>query len=87
MEGSPKKWAHDISEGLLSVNAVSLKRVPPPDMKLMWVNLQGVLKEVRAIAVPEGDFAALKAKNMKMTRLNQAMMILNAYARKNKVAL
>lgn len=87
MEGSPKKWAEDVAGGLVSLNAVAMKRVVPSDIKLMWVNLQMVLKEIRSSAVAEGDHDALKAKSMKMGRINQAMMVINAFAKKNKLPL
>lgn len=87
IEGSPKKWAEDVSEGLHSLNLTSLKRCTPADIKVMMGNLQLVQKELRNLAVPEGDAMALKMKNMKMTRINQALMMINAFVKKTRMTI
>jgi len=82
ISGNPKKMAQDIADGFLSLSAPGLKKYAPVDLKVILNNLAIVQREIRAIQVPQEDALAIKAKNMRLTRLRQAETVLRAYCKK-----
>lgn len=83
--GNPKKFAEDIGDGFQSLNDATLKKYNQKDLKMILVNLQIVQRELRAEQVALDDVMAVKSKNMKMSRINQAMVILQAFAKKRGI--
>lgn len=83
--GNPKKMAQDIAEGFLSLSAPGLKKFAPADLKIILSNLAVVQREIRAVQVPAEDALAIKAKNMRLSRLRQAEMVLRAYCKKMRI--
>ncbi len=86
-DGSPKKYAQDIANGLHNFTRATLKRYTFPELKKIMGGLQVVAKEIRSQAIPSGDYDGLKQKGMKTQRINSAMMVLRAWARENKAQL
>ena len=87
ISGSPKKMAQDIADGFLMLSPPMLRPYTPADLKTILTNLGIVARELRAQQIPLEDFMAIKAKNMKLTRVNQAEMIIRNYGRKNRIPL
>ena len=87
ISGNPKKIAQDISEGFMIISAPALKRYNAADLKTIMNNIAMVSRELRAEQIPLEDVMALKKKNMKVSRLNQAEMIIRAHCKKFRIAL
>ena len=87
ISGNPKKIAQDISEGIVLISSPMLKRYNAADMKIIMNNMAIVSRELRAQQIPLEDVMALKKKNMKITRMNQAEMIIRAHCRKLRIPL
>ena len=85
--GSPKKMAQDIAEGFFSLSPPMLKQYTPADLKTIQVNLGIVTRELRQEQPLQDDLMAIKARNMKLSRLNQAEVVLRAYAKKKRINL
>ncbi len=85
--GSPKKLAQDVAAGFFSLSPPVLKQYTPADMKIVLANLQLVTREIRQTQVPLEDVQQLKAKNMQLTRMNQAEMVLRSYCKKKRIPL
>ena len=85
ISGNPKKIAQDISEGVVSVSSPMLKRYNAADIKIILNNMAIVSRELRAQQIPLEDVMALKKKNMKITRMNQAEMIIRAHCKKMRI--
>ena len=85
--GSPKKMAEDIAEGYVSLNEANLKKYNPQDLKTILNNLQLVLRDLRAQQGTLEDTMAVKLKNMKMSRVNQTMTLVQAFAKKRMIHL
>ncbi len=83
--GNPKKLAQDISEGFMSLSAPSLKKYVPADLKIIMTNLTVVQREIRSLQVPQDDALLIKAKNMRVSRLRQAEMVIRAYCKKMRI--
>jgi hypothetical protein len=64
-----------------------LKAYTPADLKTILTNLGMVAREIRQEQVPQEDVLALKAKNMKLSRLNQAEIVVRAYCKKKRIAV
>ena len=87
ISGNPKKIAQDISEGIVLISSPMLKRYNAADMKIIMNNMAIVSRELRAQQIPLEDVMALKKKNMKITRMNQAEMIIRAHCKKLRIPL
>ena len=85
--GSPKKMAEEIAAGYHSLNDAVLKKYTPQDLKTIISNLQVVLRELRAEQVDLDDVTVVKAKNMKMSRVTQAMTMVQAFAKRRRIRL
>ncbi|HEY5974911.1 MAG TPA: hypothetical protein VIU41_09225 [Geobacteraceae bacterium] len=85
--GSPKKLAQDIAEGFLMLSPPVLKNYTPGDLKTIIANIGIVARELRQGAIPPDDVMAIKARNMKLSRLNQVEMVILAYCKKKRVPL
>ena len=87
ISGNPKKIAQDISEGVVIVSSPMLKRYNAADIKTILNNMAIVSRELRAEQIPLEDVMALKKKNMKITRMNQAEMIIRAHCKKLRIPI
>ena len=87
ISGNPKKLAQDISAGYQSLSPPALKRYSPADLKVILANLAVVQREVRQTQVPLEEVVLIKAKNMQLSRLNQAEVVLRSYCRKKRIAI
>ena len=87
ISGNPKKLAQDIATGYQSLSPPGLKKYTPVDLKIILANLGLVMREVRRMQVSLEDVELLKAKNMQISRLNQAEMVLRSYCKKMRIPL
>ncbi|HEX9777430.1 MAG TPA: hypothetical protein VGA63_04725 [Geopsychrobacteraceae bacterium] len=87
ISGSPKKMAQDIADSYLSLSPPMLKKFTPADLKTILNSLAQVKREIRQIQVPLEDVVLVKAKNMKLSRLNQAEIVLRSYCKKKRIPL
>jgi ATP-dependent 26S proteasome regulatory subunit len=85
--GSPKKLAQDIAGGYMMLSPPMLKAYTPADLKTILTNLGMVAREIRQEQVSQEDVLAVKAKNMKLSRLNQAEIVVRAYCKKKRIAV
>jgi hypothetical protein len=87
ISGNPKKMAQDIAGGYMSLSPPSLKKYTPADLKVILNNLTTVKREVRQIQVPLEDVDLVKAKNMQLSRLNQAEVVLRSFCKKQRIPI
>ena len=87
MAGSAKKLAQDVSDGYLSFSPPMLRKYSPVDIKLVLANLALVTRELRQEQIPLDDIMAVKMRNMKLTRLNQAEVVIRAYCTKKRIPI
>ena len=87
ISGNPHKLAMDIALGYANVTMATLKRYGQQDLKTLNVNLNIVLRELRREQVPLEDIMAIKMKNMKIQRVNQALSIIRIYCRKKRIVV
>lgn len=87
ISGNPKKIAQDIAAGYQSLSPPGLKRYNPADLKIILNNINLVKREIRQIQVPQDDTMQIKAKNMQISRMNQAEMVLRTYCKKMRIPI
>ncbi len=85
--GSPKKMAQDIAEGFFSLSPPLLRQYTPGDLKIIVSHLGIVAREIRQEQIPLEEVMALKTKNMKLSRINQAEIVVRAYCKKKRIPL
>ncbi len=85
ISGSPKKLAQDIAGGFYSLSPPGLKKYTPGDLKIVLSNLILVQREIRQTQVPLDEVPLVKIKNMQLSRLNQAEMVLRSYCKKMRI--
>jgi hypothetical protein len=78
--GNPKKLAYDVAQGYQQFTRATLRAYNLEELKVLLFNLNVVLREVRATQIPMEDIDALKEKNVKIRRLNQAINTIQSYA-------
>jgi hypothetical protein len=77
--GNPKKLAYDVAQGYQQFTQATLRAYNVEELKVLLFNLNIALREVRAAQVPLEDIEALKEKNVKIRRLNQAINTIQSY--------
>ncbi len=87
ISGNPKKLAQDIANGFQSLSPPGLKKYTPADLKIILSNLTLVQREVRQLQIPLDEVMQLKEKNMQISRLNQALMVLRSYCKKMRIPI
>jgi len=76
--------ARDIGDGFVTVNPIFLKRFTPEVLKKLIASMNKVMLLVRNEKFPTGDIEAIKRRNMRLSRLNNAMMIIKNFARERR---
>lgn len=87
ISGSPKKVARDIADGFTMLSPPMLRNYTQADMKVILANLAIVTRELRQEQIPLSDIMALKTRNMKLSRLHQAEIVIRAYCKKHRIAI
>jgi hypothetical protein len=87
ISGNPKRIAQDLAEGFFLISPPLLKQYSAADFKTVLTNMAIVARELRQETIPLDDVLALKFRNMKLSRLNQAEMVIRAFCKKRRIAL
>ena len=87
ISGNPLAIAKEIGEGFHSVTQATLKKYTPADLKIINNSLQQVLRDARGEVTPSDDPEAVRKKNLRIQRLNQAIMMLANYCRQQRIPL
>ena len=85
ISGNPKKLAQDVAEGFFMFSPPMLRNYTPADIKVVLANLALVTRDLRQEQIPLDDIMALKQRNMKLTRMNQAETVIRAYCQKKRI--
>ena len=83
--GSPTKMARDIAEGYMTLSPPGLKQYTPADLKTILNHIALVGRDLRQEIIPADDISAIKARNMKLSRLNQAAVVIRAFCKKHRI--
>jgi len=85
--GSPKKLAQDVRDGFFNLSAPMLRQYTPQDIKTVLANLALVARELRQETIPLEDVQALKRRNMQLSRLNQAEVVIRSFCKQRRIPI
>lgn len=83
--GSPKKIAQDIADGYMSFSPPMLRTYTGADMKIILNNIAIVTRDLRQEQIAHDDSLAIKQRNNKLSRLNQAAVVIRSYCQKKRI--
>ena len=75
--GSAYAMSRDIAEGMILINANTLKKFTPGELKQLAFELDKVQKETRADQPPLDDTQAIQKRGRKLSRITAALQIIN----------
>jgi hypothetical protein len=84
--GSPKKFAQDIADGYMSLSPPMLRTYTGADMKIILNNITMVIRDLRQEQIAQDDSLAIKQRNNKLSRLNQASVVIRSYCQKRRIS-
>ena len=87
ISGNPVTMAREIGDGFNPLTLATLKRFMPADLKVINNSLRQVLRDARAETPSPGDNEAVRKKNLRIQRLNQAILILANYCRQHRISV
>ncbi len=77
----------DISEGYVTVNPLFLKPLDSDVIKQLYKEIQRAQNEIRGEKFPHNDIQAIRQRNMRLQRLNSALMIIRNYLKQRKIII
>jgi hypothetical protein len=85
LQGNPKKFAEDISNGFFYVTKPYLKNLSPELFKQIFHALKITQRDVRALVATELE--GTKDKQIRLIRIGNTLVVMENYARKNRMIL
>lgn len=85
--GNPLGYARDIAEGNAPFTVLQLKKMTEEELRKIFANLNIALREVRTSAVADRDIEGMRRRAHKLQRLNNAIFLLESYAKKLRITL
>lgn len=76
--GSAPAMASQICEGFLLLSTATLKGFLPGDLTNLRMEVDKLLREIRALVPAQDDAQAQAARNRKIARLSSAMQVIQA---------
>ena len=84
---SPKAVAYDISEGYIAVNPLFLKPLDDNELKELYAEIIRAQAVVRSERFPHSDVMAIRRRNVRLSKLHSAAMIIRNFARGRRTIL
>lgn len=85
LQGNPKKFAEDIAKGFFYVTPPFLKNLDIGEIKVLYQSLKVVQRDTRAkVTFKEEE---IRDKQICLMRINQAITVIENYARKKRFFL
>ncbi|MFQ5846466.1 MAG: hypothetical protein ACE5IQ_02205 [Candidatus Methylomirabilales bacterium] len=85
--GNPLVMAREVADGFRTLSPATLKKYTHADLKIVNTSLQQTLRDSRGDVTPPGDAEAIRKKNLRIQRLNRAILLLTNYCRQNRIPL
>lgn len=78
MGGSATNMAGQICEGFILVSSATFRGYTVPDLQLLRMELDKLLRTTRAEVPPSDDALAQQARNRKISRLSSSLQVVGA---------
>ncbi len=82
-----KAFANDVADGFKFINPLVLKSFELVNYKDIYKCLTKIQREIRSEPFPTNDTPKIRRRNIRLQRLNNAMMVLQHSAKVKKVLL
>lgn len=82
--GSAYAMANQICEGYASLNIVAVKRFNDAELNSLRFELDKLIKSLRGEVIPEGELDRVKERNRKVSRINQALLVIQGHLQKKR---
>jgi len=79
--------AGEIADGFVFVSPIFLKKFSPDIIKKLLTAINKTMILVRNSKFPTGDIEGIKKRNMKLSRLNNASMVIKNFAKERRMIL
>lgn len=79
--------AQDIAEGYITLSPPMLRQYNQNDMRTILNHLEMATRTLRQEKIPLEDVMAIKARNHKISRVNQAMVMLRANCKRRGIRI
>lgn len=76
---NPRKLANDIAQGFQQITPLSLRQYDLNDLNIILYHLNLVLRDLRSKPAAPADMEATRDRNLKMSRLNQAISVIQTH--------
>jgi len=87
ISGNPKKMAQDIAEGYITLSPPVLRQYTQSDMRTILNHLEMTIRTLRQEKIPLEDVMALKARNHKISRVNNTMVMVRGYCKRRGIKI
>ncbi len=84
---SMKMVALDVAEGFITINPLFLKKFDKDMLKELFENLNRALTGIRNEKLDYANQTALRARNLKLQRMHNSMIIIRNIAREKRMPL
>jgi len=84
MGGSAYAMARDITEGFILVTERTFKTMQRSEVDQLAFEMDRYLREIRGDQPALDDMAAIQQRNRRISRINQAMIMVRAYQQKRR---
>jgi hypothetical protein len=82
-----RAFAMEIADGFKFINPLVLKNFEPETYKAIYQHLTKIQREIRSEPFPVHEVPKIRSRNIRLQRLNTAMMVLQHSAKSKKVSL
>lgn len=87
LPGTPKAFARDIADGYFSFTAATCRQLSPGDLLNLHQLLERVAREIRSEQVPLEQVAEVQRRNLRLTRLRNAVLLIRSHAKRYRLVL
>lgn len=87
IQGNPVQFARDMADGYAMISPSSLKSLAVAEIKTIKQSIGIIQREIRAEQVSLEDVMAVKKKNMRLQRLNQALMLIENFCKRQRIVV
>ena len=84
---SAYRTVKEVSEGYISINPIYLKKFSPGTLRIINRELLKASISVRAEKFDYTDIKLVRDKNMRLSRINHAIKIIQEFCRERKIQL
>lgn len=85
--GNPKQFVRDVADGFFIFNQATCRQFSPEELRSLSRLLEQVAREIRGEQIPLEAVVEIQKKNMRLSRVNNALLFIRNYAKRHRLAL